>query len=141
MSPELGGNRLVIRLNKVVLPAPFGPISAVRLPSETSSVTSETAATPPNLLLTLTTLSAALIRYLPSTARGRASEAVHAGTLAARASRRANRRCPPVGIETPRRGARLRPVACKARRVGRFPAEASAGRHRRGSPQGSLPLR
>ena len=71
---RVGGKRLVIRLNSVVLPAPFGPISAVRLPSGTSSVTSEIAARPPKRLLTLTTCSAGAHRLPPSTWRDRAPE-------------------------------------------------------------------
>src|SRR5690242_17672504 len=40
----------VIRLNRVVLPAPFGPIIAWRSPGITRSVTSRVACRPPKLL-------------------------------------------------------------------------------------------
>ena len=40
----------MIRLKAVVLPDPFGPISAVTLPSSTAKLQPSTAATPPNRL-------------------------------------------------------------------------------------------
>ncbi len=40
----------VIRLNKVVLPAPFGPMMALRSPGMMRSVTSRVACKPPKLL-------------------------------------------------------------------------------------------
>src|SRR5688500_556128 len=45
--PEVGGNSPEIRLNSVVLPAPFGPRIARRSPGRTSRSTSRTAWTPP----------------------------------------------------------------------------------------------
>ncbi len=46
--PVDGGNSPEIRLNSVVLPAPFGPRMARRSPGRTSRSTSDTATTPPN---------------------------------------------------------------------------------------------
>ena len=46
--PAEGGNSPEIRLNSVVLPAPFGPRMARRSPGRTSRSTSDTATTPPN---------------------------------------------------------------------------------------------
>src|SRR5271170_3869451 len=126
MSPAVGGNRLVIRLNSVVLPAPFGPINAVRLPSGTSNETSETAVSPPNRLLTLTIFNAAvLIGGHPSTAQVRAA-AARGGRRAATPSRRAIRKFPRADTGTPAPEARPRRGACTARTVERFPARASA---------------
>src|SRR5262249_54687607 len=48
--PELAGRIPVIKLNSVVLPAPFGPLMAFRWPGMTVSVTPRTAASPPQLL-------------------------------------------------------------------------------------------
>src|SRR5215471_16392186 len=48
--PELAGRIPVIKLNSVVLPAPFGPMIALRWPGMTVSVTPRTAASPPKLL-------------------------------------------------------------------------------------------
>src|SRR5277367_1836296 len=41
-----------MRLNNVVLPAPFGPIKAVRAPDGTSKLTSSTTVRPPKFLVT-----------------------------------------------------------------------------------------
>src|SRR5271170_6734166 len=132
MSPAVGGNRLVIRLNSVVLPAPFGPINAVRLPSGTSNETSETAVSPPNRLLTLTIFNAAvLIGGRPSTAQVRVTEAARGGRRAATPSRRAIRKYPRAGIGTPAPEARPRRAAYTARTAGRFPAAASKAPRRR----------
>ncbi len=48
MVPLLGGRNAVSRLKQVVLPAPFGPISAWMVPARTLSDTSSTATKPPN---------------------------------------------------------------------------------------------
>ena len=45
-SPLSGRNKFVIKLKRVVFPAPLGPISAVRLPSGTSNDACSTARTP-----------------------------------------------------------------------------------------------
>ena len=45
--PESGLNAPVMRLKNVLLPAPFGPITAVSEPSAKSSETSSVALTPP----------------------------------------------------------------------------------------------
>src|SRR5437660_888557 len=55
--PKSGIRNPEIRLNKVVLPAPLGPINAVIRPSRAASQTSATAARPPNRLLTCLTSS------------------------------------------------------------------------------------
>src|SRR5262249_1802356 len=50
-SPEVAGRMPVTRLNSVVLPAPFGPITALRSPDITARSTPRTARKPPKLLL------------------------------------------------------------------------------------------
>src|SRR4051812_41468458 len=45
--PELGGSNPLIRLNRVVLPAPFGPIMLLNSPWRTASETLLTATLPP----------------------------------------------------------------------------------------------
>ena len=52
ISPELAGNTPVIKLNSVVLPAPFGPMTPNTSPCLTPKDTPVRAATPPKLLLT-----------------------------------------------------------------------------------------
>src|SRR5712692_6134458 len=47
--PSLGESRPDMRLNSVVLPAPFGPMSAISSPSWTDRSTRSTATSPPNL--------------------------------------------------------------------------------------------
>src|SRR5262245_4851829 len=47
--PDVAGNIPVIRLNSVVLPAPFGPMMALRSPGMIFSVTPRTACSPPKL--------------------------------------------------------------------------------------------
>ncbi len=49
--PEVTGYMPVMRLNSVVLPAPLGPIMALRSPGMMRSVTSRVACRPPKLLL------------------------------------------------------------------------------------------
>src|ERR1700733_5270098 len=46
--PRVGGRNAVSRLKQVVLPAPFGPMSAWIVPARTLSDTSSTATKPPN---------------------------------------------------------------------------------------------
>src|SRR5271166_84668 len=48
-----------MQLNRVVLPAPFGPISPQMAPLETSKLTSSSAVTPPNRIVTPSTASSA----------------------------------------------------------------------------------
>ena len=50
--PAVGGKKPLIRLKKVVLPAPFGPMIARSSPVGTASETSRTAARLPKRLLT-----------------------------------------------------------------------------------------
>src|ERR1700734_1949619 len=57
MRPLLGAKNPLIIANKVVLPAPFGPIRAVMRPDSTSSETLSTASNPPKRLLTPSTRS------------------------------------------------------------------------------------
>ena len=53
IEPESGGNTPAIMLKIVVLPAPFGPISALMLPSGISNEASDTAFRPRKDLLML----------------------------------------------------------------------------------------
>jgi hypothetical protein len=48
--PEVAGRTPVTTLNSVVLPAPFGPMMALRSPGKTLRFTSWTAWSPPKLL-------------------------------------------------------------------------------------------
>ena len=50
-SPESGGNAPLIRLKKVLLPAPLGPITADSEPDGNVSDTSSIALRPPNALV------------------------------------------------------------------------------------------
>src|SRR5262245_4936347 len=50
ISPESGTSAPLMRLNKVVLPDPFGPITPRISPASTVRLTFFTAATPPKLL-------------------------------------------------------------------------------------------
>ena len=54
-SPRSGDTSPPIELNRLVLPAPFGPISPNISPSATENVTSTLAATPPNVFETPST--------------------------------------------------------------------------------------
>src|ERR1700722_204616 len=51
MRPRVGCRNLVSRLKQVVLPAPFGPISAWMVPRATRSATPRTATKPANSLV------------------------------------------------------------------------------------------
>src|ERR1041385_3971024 len=53
ISPASARSAPEIWPTRVVLPAPFGPISACTSPARTSSVTASVATTPPKCLLTL----------------------------------------------------------------------------------------
>src|SRR5450432_1765281 len=55
MRPAVGVWKPVISANNVVLPAPFGPITAVMRPLSMVSEASRTASKPPNLLETPST--------------------------------------------------------------------------------------
>src|SRR3954451_4291200 len=57
MSPRSGRYTPATRLNKVVLPAPFGPMSAVMLCPSTEKLAPSTARRPRNALLTSSTSS------------------------------------------------------------------------------------
>src|SRR5258705_2480321 len=56
-------------LNAVVLPDPFGPISAVIVPSATEKLQPSTAVTPPKRLLSLSTSNSAVIAARPTARR------------------------------------------------------------------------
>ena len=71
MAPASGRCRPLIRLNTVVLPAPFGPISAVMLPCATANEQPSTARMPPNDLLRSRISKSAKIA--PADPRGAAS--------------------------------------------------------------------
>src|SRR5712691_10251605 len=58
MAPVLTGSEPEMRLNSVVLPAPFGPMRARRSPGRTASDTSPTACSPPKYLETPSSWSA-----------------------------------------------------------------------------------
>ena len=62
--PPFGGNTPAIMLNSVVLPAPFGPITAKITPCGTANDTSATARSPLKFLVTLATSSSAAISAL-----------------------------------------------------------------------------
>ena len=51
----------LIRLNTVVLPAPFGPIKVSTSPRRTSKLTPLTASTPPKRTLSLRAVSSACV--------------------------------------------------------------------------------
>src|SRR5690348_6202129 len=55
MRPALGARNPAIMANSVVLPAPFGPISAVMRPDSAASDARSTASRPPKRLETLST--------------------------------------------------------------------------------------
>ena len=52
MCPALGASEPEMRLKKVLLPAPFGPMIEVRLPEKKRAVTSASAVKPPKRLPT-----------------------------------------------------------------------------------------
>src|SRR5262245_21136772 len=58
MWPSLGRVSPLIRLNKVVLPAPLGPMIARRSPAPTIKLTPSTARSPPNSFVSPLRLSA-----------------------------------------------------------------------------------
>src|SRR5437868_10048521 len=59
MRPSLGGRKPEMIENKVVLPAPFGPISAVMRPGKAANEALFTASRPPKRLETFSTRSRA----------------------------------------------------------------------------------
>src|SRR5438874_8229871 len=62
--PDVGGSRPVTTLNRVVLPAPFGPINPVTRPSSADSDASSSAMLPPKRTLTPRTSSRGTDPYL-----------------------------------------------------------------------------
>src|ERR1700722_19621003 len=76
MRPLLGVRNPLIIPNKVVLPAPFGPIRAVMRPDWTLSETLSTASNPPKRLLTPSTLSNGLDMRLLRPQRFQGGEAL-----------------------------------------------------------------
>ena len=77
MRPAVGAKKPLIRLKNVVLPAPFGPITARSSPGSTVIETSSTATRLPKCLVTLLDLEQAHARAfrwsMPSTPRGKNS--------------------------------------------------------------------
>jgi|GEM_PF-4469680 hypothetical protein len=65
MSPEVGRKVPVIRLNSVVLPAPFGPMSPLICPGRTRSETSFRAINPPNAFETRRTSRSGCVSRSP----------------------------------------------------------------------------
>ena len=66
IAPASGANDPAIMLNKVVLPAPFGPITAKISPGFTSRLTPSTASKPRKRLVTPSTLSKAVMASAPA---------------------------------------------------------------------------
>ena len=66
-SPELAVNAPLIRLKKVLFPAPFGPITADNEPEGNASDTSSMARTPPNALVRFL-ISSFIARACPKSA-------------------------------------------------------------------------
>src|SRR5664279_5319600 len=62
--PAFGGSRPVMTLNRVVLPAPLGPMSPVTDPGSVSMATSSSATLPPKRTVTPWTSSRAMERHL-----------------------------------------------------------------------------
>jgi hypothetical protein len=81
ISPPFAGNTPVIRLNIVLLPAPFGPISATISAACTSKDTLLTATTPPNCFRACLTSSSA---PCPSAVFSRAGSAAALASIALR---------------------------------------------------------
>ena len=63
--PRSAGIRPVSRLNNVVLPAPFGPMMALRRPLSNATSTPSTAINPPNRLVNPSMVSAVAMRAAP----------------------------------------------------------------------------
>src|SRR3569832_390840 len=85
MSPWFGGMKPEITPNRVVLPAPFGPIKPVIRPSSAAIDTPSTARTPPNRRVRFeTTRSGSALRYLPPPALEAASRSGDDADQAAR---------------------------------------------------------
>src|SRR5262245_54870829 len=73
--PALGASTPVTRLNSVVFPAPFGPITAWMAPASTESATSATAVKPPNDFVNPSTASTLrALRHARDRARTRAAD-------------------------------------------------------------------
>src|SRR4051812_28916254 len=68
--PALGARRPVITLNRVVLPAPFGPMRPVILPGSALNDTSSTATLPPKRTTTPSTSSWAIQLHFADTEGG-----------------------------------------------------------------------
>src|SRR5690349_9850236 len=77
--PAVGGRWPVIRLNRVDLPAPLGPITAAICRLATERVTSETARNPPNDLLRCATSSTARASQLERQRVNAADDAAREG--------------------------------------------------------------
>ncbi len=77
IEPLSGASSPVMRLNKVVLPAPFGPMISRRSPGSTLRLTLVVTRKPPNDLLKLSTTSA-VMAAAPSDAAACAGSLRHA---------------------------------------------------------------
>src|SRR5690606_13052631 len=66
-SPEFGLSKPDSRLNRVVLPAPFGPMRAVMMPRWISRWSTSTAERPPNCRVTLSTIMIGSVLATPGT--------------------------------------------------------------------------
>ena len=69
-APSVGSYTPVIALNSVVLPAPFGPMTAVIEPRITSTETSLTAVRPPKRMVTRWTEISGALTSAPPCANG-----------------------------------------------------------------------
>ena len=78
MSPVVGGSRPVIRLNTVVLPAPFGPIRPEIVPGRTAKETSCSTFRPPKWRDTLVSVEELAHGVTPFLRRP-SSRRIHAG--------------------------------------------------------------
>src|SRR3954452_3546368 len=103
MLPDVGGMSPLMRLNSVVLPAPFGPRIARRSPGRISRSTSRTAWTPP--------------KRRPTPRRRRVGAAPSGILAGASIPSLLRREVDLLGVADPRRGLAL--LALRVRAVGR----------------------
>src|SRR5476649_258639 len=88
MRPSLGGRKPEMIENKVVLPAPFGPISAVMRPGKAANDAWFTASRPPKRLETFSTWSRASAKVRLRWRRFSGQPAIQTGEDAGDALRR-----------------------------------------------------
>src|SRR5687767_9426855 len=93
MPPAVGCRNLVIRLKQVVLPAPFGPMSAWMVPRRTERLTFLTAQKPLKLLdRPAVSMIASLVLIALGRSAARLRSIARAGARGQRAGDAANRR-------------------------------------------------